>query len=38
VPPALAAPGTALGLDVRGKTLAATVVELPFYRRKKTPA
>jgi aminomethyltransferase len=38
VPPALAAPGTALSLDVRGKTLAATVVELPFYRRQKTPA
>jgi aminomethyltransferase len=35
VPPALAAPGTPLGLDVRGKTLAAEVVGLPFYRRKK---
>jgi aminomethyltransferase len=36
VPPALAAPGTPLVLDVRGKQLAAAVVELPFYRRKKT--
>jgi aminomethyltransferase len=35
VPPALAAPGTPLALDVRGRTLAAVVVELPFYRRKK---
>jgi aminomethyltransferase len=33
VPPALAAPGTRLALDVRGKTLPAVVVELPFYRR-----
>jgi aminomethyltransferase len=33
VPPALAAPGTRLGIEVRGKTLAAVVVELPFYRR-----
>ncbi|HEX4963912.1 MAG TPA: glycine cleavage system aminomethyltransferase GcvT [Thermoanaerobaculia bacterium] len=33
VPPALAAPGTRLALDVRGKTLPAAVVELPFYRR-----
>ncbi len=38
VPPALAAPGTALGLDVRGKTLPAAVVGLPFYRRQRTPA
>jgi aminomethyltransferase len=33
VPPALAAAGTRLALDVRGKTLAATVAEVPFYRR-----
>jgi aminomethyltransferase len=33
VPPELAAPGTALKLDVRGKELPAVVVELPFYRR-----
>jgi len=38
VPPALAAPGTPLELDVRGRTLAAVVVELPFYHRKKKPA
>jgi len=33
VPPAMAAPGTPLTLDVRGKALPAQVVELPFYRR-----
>lgn len=33
VPLALAAPGTSLTLDVRGKEIPATVVELPFYRR-----
>jgi len=35
VPPDLAAVGTPLTLDVRGKELAAQVVELPFYRRAK---
>jgi aminomethyltransferase len=35
VPPALASPGTPLAVDVRGRALAAVVVELPFYRRKK---
>jgi aminomethyltransferase len=35
VPPALAAAGTPLEVDVRGRKLAAVVVELPFYRRKK---
>ena len=35
VPPALAAPGTPLTLDVRGKPLPAVVVEIPFYRRPK---
>ena len=34
VPPALAAPGTPLTLDVRGKTLAAKVVDTPFYSRR----
>ena len=34
VPPALAAPGTKLKIDVRGSTLEATVVQLPFYKRK----
>jgi len=38
VPPALAAPGTPLELDVRGRKLPAAVVELPFYRRQKKPA
>ena len=33
VPPALAAPGTALAIDVRGKELPAVVVEIPFYKR-----
>jgi aminomethyltransferase len=35
VPPDLAAPGTPLTLDVRGRQLAARVVETPFYRRAK---
>jgi aminomethyltransferase len=35
VPVALAKPGTVLGLDVRGRTLSAVVVGLPFYRRPK---
>lgn len=33
VPPALAEPGTALFLDVRGTRIPATVTALPFYRR-----
>ncbi len=33
VPPEMAAPGTPLTLDVRGKPLPAVVVEMPFYRR-----
>jgi aminomethyltransferase len=33
VPPGLAAPGTALTIDVRGKALPAVVVEVPFYKR-----
>nr|WP_274638066.1 glycine cleavage system aminomethyltransferase GcvT [Microbacterium bovistercoris] len=35
VPPALAAPGTALLIDVRGTHVPATVTTLPFYRRTK---
>jgi len=35
VPPDLAAPGTPLTLDVRGRQLPARVVETPFYRRAK---
>jgi aminomethyltransferase len=35
LPPALAVPGTEIDLDVRGKTVGATVVPLPFYRRPK---
>ncbi len=38
VPPALAAPGTRLLVDARGTHLSATVVPLPFYRRRKEPA
>ena len=33
VRPDLAAPGTALAVDVRGRLEEARVVELPFYRR-----
>jgi aminomethyltransferase len=35
VEPALSAVGTALSVDVRGKSEAACIVELPFYRRHK---
>ena len=35
VPVDLAAPGTALEIDVRGKRLAAATRALPFYRRPK---
>jgi aminomethyltransferase len=35
VRPDLSAPGTPLDADARGSTLAATVVPLPFYKRKK---
>jgi aminomethyltransferase len=33
VPPAMAAPGAPLDLEVRGKAVPAVVVEMPFYRR-----
>jgi aminomethyltransferase len=33
VPPGMAAAGTPLTFDVRGKTLAGKVVDTPFYRR-----
>lgn len=33
VPPEMAAPGTPVTVDVRGKGLSAVVVETPFYRR-----
>jgi aminomethyltransferase len=35
VAPAAAAPGTPLQVDLRGTTIPATVVPLPFYKRKK---
>ncbi|SEE83973.1 glycine cleavage system aminomethyltransferase GcvT [Ruania alba] len=35
VDPAVAEPGTALTIDVRGKRIPATVTTPPFYRRKK---
>jgi aminomethyltransferase len=35
VPAGLAAPGTAIGIDVRGTVVAAEVVPLPFYKRAK---
>jgi aminomethyltransferase len=33
LPPALAAPGTRVEVDVRGRASAATVAPLPFYKR-----
>jgi aminomethyltransferase len=36
VPPDLASPGTALEIEIRGRTAPARVVRLPFYRRPKT--
>ena len=36
VPAALAAPGTRVDVDVRGRASAATVVPLPFYKRPRT--
>ena len=33
LPPALAAPGTQVEVDVRGRATAAVVVALPFYKR-----
>ena len=33
VDPDVAEVGTVLSVDVRGKTLSVTVVELPFYQR-----
>ena len=36
VPPEMAAPGTPLAIDVRGKALPAVVVETPFYKRPRS--
>jgi aminomethyltransferase len=36
VPPRLAEPGRELEIDVRGRAVAAKVVEMPFYRREKS--
>jgi aminomethyltransferase len=36
VPPAHAAPGTRLQIEIRGKLVAAEIVPLPFYKRPKT--
>ena len=36
VPPELAQPGQALGVEVRGEAVEAQVVPLPFYSRKKS--
>jgi aminomethyltransferase len=33
LPPALAAPGTLVTAEVRGRGIEAEVVKLPFYRR-----
>ena len=35
VPPEMAAPGTPLAIEVRGKALPAVVVETPFYKRSR---
>jgi aminomethyltransferase len=35
VPPEMAAPGTPLTIEVRGKALPAVVVETPFYKRSR---
>ena len=35
VPPDMAAEGTAIELDIRGKRAAATVVPMPFYKRQR---
>jgi aminomethyltransferase len=35
VPPALAVPGTALEMDIRGRRAQAVVVPMPFYKREK---
>jgi aminomethyltransferase len=35
VPPALAAPGTALEIDIRGRRAKAIVVPMPFYKRER---
>jgi aminomethyltransferase len=36
VPPALAAPGTEIAIEIRGRACPARVVPLPFYKRPKT--
>jgi aminomethyltransferase len=36
LPPALAAPGTAITIDIRGKACAAVVTKPPFYKGKKS--
>lgn len=38
VPSAMAAPGSALVIDVRGRRLSAEVVPEPFYKRSRTPS
>jgi aminomethyltransferase len=35
VPAALAVPGTAVEIEVRGRRLPAEVVKLPFYQRRR---
>ncbi|MBX3237545.1 MAG: glycine cleavage system aminomethyltransferase GcvT [Nitrospiraceae bacterium] len=36
LPPALATPGTAITIDIRGKACPAVVVKTPFYRKPKS--
>jgi aminomethyltransferase len=35
VPVSMAAIGTSVGLDIRGKVVPAVIVDLPFYKRVK---
>ena len=35
VPPADAAPGTEIAIEIRGKAVPAVIVPLPFYKRAK---
>jgi len=38
VPPEAAVVGTEIGVEIRGKEVAARVVETPFFRRGRTTA
>jgi aminomethyltransferase len=38
VPPALAAPGTSISIDIRDRAVAARIVETPFWNPRSSPA